>query len=211
MIILAHRGNLRGPGHPSFENSLRAVEACAATGVGIEIDVWAKNGRLYVSHDPRNAAALRDLERYLGGLKGVDRHGIALNVKSLDAIHPLEQLVRRHRLKGAFLFDLELVGAVPTSRRLHAIRVSDLPAEDFRGRKDLRAWRYLWVDEMDREWVTAGTLHDLKRKTRGKLLWVSPELHGRPYRTRWKQALRWPIDGICTDFPKEFQRMWSQR
>lgn len=211
MIILAHRGNLRGPRHTRFENSLQAVEACAAIGVGVEIDVRVEKGQLYVSHDPRNVVAPRNLERYLSVLRSVDRYGIALNVKSVDAIHSLEQFVRRHRLKGAFLFDLELVGAIPTSRHLHAIRVSDLPAENFRRRKDLWMWRYLWVDEMEREWVDAEALKDLRTRSQGKLFWVSPELHGRPYRTRWKQALQWPIDGICTDLPVEFQRMWNQK
>lgn len=211
MIILSHRGNLKGPRSSRYENSLVSVCASARVGFGVEIDIWTGDGQLYVSHDRRKTVGPRNLERYLCALKAADQYGIALNVKSLDAIRPLEQLVRRLGLKRACLFDLELVGTIPTSSRLHAIRVSDLPTEDYRGRKDLQVWHYLWVDEMKREWVNAEVLQDLRRRTRGKLLWVSPELHGRPYRARWKQALRWPIDGICTDFPKEFQRMWSQR
>ena len=211
LLILAHRGNLRGPARPARENAPETVRAALEAGFGVELDVRARHGRLYVSHDPRRATAARAFERYEPLLRQADGQGIGLDIKDAGAVTPLERRLRRLRLHEAFLFDFELVGMRPRAIRWHAIRVSDLPAEDYRCRRDLARRAYIWLDEMRGAWLTASIVRDLRRRTRARLLWVSPELHGRPHATRWRQALRWPIDGICTDYPVAFRRWLDTR
>ncbi|MBI4342997.1 MAG: hypothetical protein HY599_06490 [Candidatus Omnitrophica bacterium] len=210
MIILAHRGNLDGIAGARRENSPEAVRDALEAGFGVEIDVRAQGTRLYVSHDRRRWVRTRAFERYEPLLRRADGQSIGLDIKDPGAVAPLERRLRSLKLRRAFLFDFELAGARPTSVRRHAVRVSDLPAEDYR-RRDLARWAYIWLDEMRREWVTAALVRDLRRRSRARILWVSPELHGRPHTRRWRAARRWPIDGICTDYPLEFQRWWTDR
>jgi hypothetical protein len=49
MKIFAHRANLAGPG--SGENAPRAIQACLNRGFGVEVDVWAAGGALWLGHD----------------------------------------------------------------------------------------------------------------------------------------------------------------
>ncbi len=209
MIIYAHRGNLKGPSSSYSENSLDAVGASIRGGFGVEIDLWEKDGQLFVSHEQCDITPACDVAFYEDILASANGQGLALNVKCKSAVLPTERLIKRMGLKEAFLFDMELVGAVPDPNYPHALRVSDLPAEDYRKRTDLHKWSYLWVDEMQREWVCEAVVHELRMRTAGQIVWVSPELHGRPYRQRWLEARCWPLDGICTDFPVELRQSWS--
>lgn len=49
MILIAHRGNLNGPGH--HENSPSYVAECIVFGVDCEVDVWERRGKLFLGHD----------------------------------------------------------------------------------------------------------------------------------------------------------------
>jgi len=50
MLWIAHRGNLDGP-NPLQENQPDYINTALTKGFDVEIDVWFKNGQLYLGHD----------------------------------------------------------------------------------------------------------------------------------------------------------------
>lgn len=50
MILISHRGNLRGP-NKSRENSPEYINEAQNNGYNIEIDVWFTNNKFYLGHD----------------------------------------------------------------------------------------------------------------------------------------------------------------
>jgi hypothetical protein len=50
MILIAHRGNLRGP-TPAKENDPEYLLAAIEAGFDVEIDVWKMGKHLYLGHD----------------------------------------------------------------------------------------------------------------------------------------------------------------
>ena len=50
MILISHRGNLRGK-IPEYENDPTYIEKALNEGYEVEIDVWYKDGELYLGHD----------------------------------------------------------------------------------------------------------------------------------------------------------------
>lgn len=50
MIIISHRGNLEGP-DPMTENTLIQAKKCLSRGFNIELDIWEREGKLYLGHD----------------------------------------------------------------------------------------------------------------------------------------------------------------
>ncbi len=214
MVILAHRGNVRGP-EPARENSLELIEEALALGFGVETDVrYSASHGLYVSHDtaePQRGALLSAhaelWRRYAGAL-------VALNVKELGREALLVQSLRAMRVsERVFLFDMELIEPRPgETARLYrsldasvaiAARVSDR-GEPVQRALSIEVAQAIWLDEFDGPWATSDTVRELKQA--GKTVYaVSPELHGRSMReasARWRDFARWGVDGICTDWPQ---------
>lgn len=50
MILISHRGNIKGPNEVR-ENSPYYVMEALAIGFNVEIDFWVKDGNLYLGHD----------------------------------------------------------------------------------------------------------------------------------------------------------------
>lgn len=50
MILISHRGNINGK-NPKRENSKEYIDEAIALGYDVEIDVWFKDGKLYLGHD----------------------------------------------------------------------------------------------------------------------------------------------------------------
>lgn len=50
MLIISHRGNLHGP-DPKTENTNEQICKALSAGYNVEVDVWFKNGDLYLGHD----------------------------------------------------------------------------------------------------------------------------------------------------------------
>ena len=50
MIVISHRGNIDGP-NPSLENNPKQIEKAISKNFDVEIDVWAKNNKIYLGHD----------------------------------------------------------------------------------------------------------------------------------------------------------------
>lgn len=77
MLLIAHRGNLKGP-NPEEENTVGYLQSALDKGYDVEVDVWYVDGKLYLGHDePGEEAPLGFLRQ-----DGVWAH--AKNVFSLD-------------------------------------------------------------------------------------------------------------------------------
>ena len=50
MILISHRGNLKGP-NPARENSIDYIHEALSSGFHVEIDVWYINGKYFLGHD----------------------------------------------------------------------------------------------------------------------------------------------------------------
>lgn len=212
LIVLAHRGNLKGP-DAERENALGTVEAALSCGFGVETDLrFLEDGTPYIGHDAVDAPNERAADHAALWAKH-PRQLIALNVKEPGFESQTISFLRRfHRLRNTVLFDMELVE--PEAGRMAmefqklengcelAARVSD------RGETIERALslpgRYIWLDEMDGTW--AGRAEVVRLKEAGRtVLAVSRDLHGVAVgecEDRWSQLADWGVDGICTDWPK---------
>lgn len=222
MIILAHRGNLRGP-ERARENSPELVEEALALGFGLETDIrLAPRGHL-ITHDPAPWSPMVDFPAHAALWRRFPEAVIALNIKEAGGEASLLSALRVERVaRQVFLFDMELVEPIPGEmamnfRRLDptirlAARVSD------RGEPVERALAIapaseIWLDEFDRPWSTAETVARLKAAGR-RVFAVSPELHERSLaeaELRWVQFLAWGVDGICTDWPIRLREFLAEQ
>lgn len=50
MLIIAHRGNLRGP-NKKYENKPKYVQEAIDLGYDVEVDLWYISGEFYLGHD----------------------------------------------------------------------------------------------------------------------------------------------------------------
>lgn len=217
MIVLAHRGNLRGPA-PGRENSLELIGAALSRGFGLETDVRHSAAQgFYVSHDVAAVSGTSLLGAHCEFWRRHPGATVALNIKELGQEKPLLEALRAMQVtKQVFLFDMELIEkrAGATARLYRSLdpsvaiaaRVSDRgePVERALG---IEAAGVVWLDEFDGPWATGDTVRSLKNA--GKIVHaVSPELHGRPVeeaRARWRDFAHWGVDGICTDWPEMLQ------
>ena len=210
MLVIAHRGNARGPA-PDAENSLDAIRACLAEGWAVETDIRRDAaGRFYIAHDPAPWSAARDADRHCAVWRE-HRACVALNVKEPGyeaelVAYLAERKVRDH----VVLFDMELIEprAGETARRLRALdaglavaaRVSDR-GEPLERALAIEVAGTIWLDEFDGPWATDADVARLRGA--GRRVWaVSPELHGATplaMARRWEQLIAWGVDGICTD------------
>jgi hypothetical protein len=221
--ILAHRANILGP-CPATENSLAAIDTALAWGWGLETDMRrTRDGRFYISHDPRSSADGALAADVFTLLRMYPLAPVALNVKEIgNEADLLDLLERCGVLPQVFLFGMEAVEPRPGAtarllRRLHrsvriAARVSDRD-EPIEHALSIEAASIVWLDELDAPWCSYA---DVQRLTRaGKAVYaLSPELHGAPLadaRRRWMDFLDWGVDGICTDYPAELDYVMTTR
>jgi hypothetical protein len=193
--IYAHRGLWRG-GVP--QNSYQAIKAAVDLGFSVETDLRVFEGRLVVSHDSPLSDAL-DFQNLLSldssFALNIKEDGLALYVESFK-----DWLINSR----SFFFD----GSVPDMYAFrkqgiaHALRLSEfeksVPWES----------QYIWIDGFEFEWWNIQDLVE-RYSSSSKLIFVSPELHGRDYSQMWGNLcglLSKDLDniGICTDRPLEF-------
>jgi len=212
-IILSHRGNLAGPCPPA-ENRLPSIRAALECGWGIETDIRRDgDGRFYISHDARPSAKETPAEDFFVLFRDYPHATIALNIKELGNEEALIDLLEHEDVASqTFLFDMELIEKHPgTTARLFgalnpavriAARVSDRH-ESITQALDIDAASIIWLDEFDGPYFTEADIRSLKEA--GKSVYaVSPDLHGTPAedcRRRWRDFIRWGVEGICTDYP----------
>src|SRR5579884_3749058 len=82
-VILAHRGNLRGP-DISAENSLKSMRDALKLGFGVETDLRRDaSGKFYIAHDPQPWKTENDFEKFAALFCECPSCTIAMNVKEL--------------------------------------------------------------------------------------------------------------------------------
>jgi glycerophosphoryl diester phosphodiesterase len=204
--VLAHRGVWSAA---SQRNSLAAFADAFRHGFGVELDVRDSERRLVVCHDPADASALLfdevlDLWAQSGGVQT-----IAINVKSDGLQVMLANALESRGVESYFVFDMsvpDLVGYRRTGLRYFS-RQSDFEPQAFC--VDRAAG--IWFDGFERDWANLETVRTCVMQGLSAAL-VSPELHGREYRSYWatlRIALtNWPAEArnrlwLCTDHPFE--------
>jgi glycerophosphoryl diester phosphodiesterase len=88
LIYIAHRGNTNGP-NPKLENSPDYIDAAIAQGFHVELDVWWKDGQLYLGHDePQYKTSIKFLLERAKVLwihcKNLEALDVLMNYKSLN-------------------------------------------------------------------------------------------------------------------------------
>lgn len=227
MLIIAHRGNQDGP-RPLEENRVGSITRCLERGWPVETDIRrGRDGRFYISHDPAPVSEENEARTFLRSWRRWPGVPIALNVKECgDEAELIQFLAEENVLSQVFLFDMELVEAVPGQmarifRRLSpsirlAARVSERNESVDRALA-IREADVIWLDEFDQHWARSEDIRRLKNA--GKTVHaVSPDLHGFPLpiaRRRWSDFVSWGVDGICTDYPaileEDLQRAGRER
>ena len=218
-IVLSHHGNFQGPGL-LVENRAPAVRAALEAGCGIETDIRrADDGRFYIPHGEQPSAQAMLAEDFCALVRAHPAATIALNVKEQGGEEALlDFLEHQDVLPQMFLLGMELVESTPGAmahrlRALHktvrlAVRVSE------RGQSLERALgidvaTVVWLDEFERPWCTRQDVHRLKDAGR-TVHAVSPDLHGGSLKAtyaRWRDFIRWAVDGICTDYTAALGRL----
>ena len=194
MLIIAHRGNVNGPGTIDLKE-------CVERNWGVELDLRWDQGKAYFNHEPWGCERKTNAKATFAALKN---QIIAVNIKEANHVAETIKLVRSN--PRAFVFDMELVGIDPELYTMAncAIRISDRKGESD---PDRFPAGIIWLDEF-KPWVKEIDVFDLMGFK--EIYWVSPELH-RPITTtqefsameaRWEQMYDWGVDGICTDYPK---------
>lgn len=198
MLKIAHRGNLFGK--TDQENHILYLLKAVEAGFGVETDILrAPCGRLIISHDPIEWTPTNDAALVLKNL--IERNAfIALNIKEEGLLEDLLKIVDPSEFKG-FVFDFELCCSDPENEIKQyqradfkiARRISD------RGEKITGPCDYIWMDEMDSTNSISIFMNDLNPH---KIVYVSPELHGRPVEERRKDIHSAICTDYCFDFPE---------
>lgn len=199
--ILAHRGLWAVE---SEKNSQAAIASALSEGFGVEVDVRDRNGELVISHDPSDEHSPFLFNELVAGLYDSPESWLALNIKS-DGLAKLFPTIENPH----FFFDMSF----PERRSYQRIdkpiaeRLSEF--ETFTQQSlDSESTTAFWIDSFLGDWFLNRSKLDEILQLPGLKVFVSPELHGRPYETSWltiQELFRVRSDvGICTDFPREF-------
>jgi glycerophosphoryl diester phosphodiesterase len=175
MKMIAHRGVWT----PSrSENSLPALLDALNRGFAIETDIRQHEGEIVLSHDPvRVPNPVATLEDLLKQAQLFPRNLIFLNVKE-DGLLPLLQRSKPWERHETVFFDMSTPELVRYSKIIPkqnlATRWSDLECEPVLYSK----CDWLWVDCFEQE-ISFGHADAKKYLTEKRLVFVSPQLHGR--------------------------------
>ena len=77
MLLISHRGNLFGK-KPELENSPNYIRNALNTGFDVEIDIWFKNGDLFLGHDE---------PQYQTDLSFLRDNRLWCHAKNIEALH----------------------------------------------------------------------------------------------------------------------------
>ncbi|HGJ67491.1 TPA: hypothetical protein ENS27_19185 [bacterium] len=151
---------------------------------------------------------------------------VAVHVKNENEGNVLELLSKefdKHNLYNQwFLFDLTIEGATKLKKTNPKMKIAASVGEKKYAKTiylldeviNLECFDYIWADE----WIYGLYSKEYfdKIKASGKKIYViSPELHkdhGHPlsqkgYKKCWEMLISWKVDGVCTEYPKEFREL----
>jgi hypothetical protein len=186
-----------GEGRDEFEpNSWEAITRAAEFGFGLETDIRDIGLDICIAHDPFQIETLQ-----LSSLIDIKFLGpLCLNVKADGLASKLKNL---KFISDVFYFDM----SVPELYKYlkfdlnAASRLSEFETQIFLGVD------YLWVDGFDSDWWAIEDKMQSIMTTGKRVIFVSPELHQRPYKKTWAFLGEYLIKSknvfICTDRPFE--------
>lgn len=195
--IYAHRGL---SSDSLLENSRDSIVAAKNLCFGAEVDLRMRNQGIYLSHEQDLASDKATLEEISELLMP-----LALNIKEDGLLPFVKTSFNFQENMNSFVFD----GSIPQmlfARKNsipHALRISEYENE--------LPWQpdYVWIDCFDGDWyIESKNIYKIVEEH--KVVFVSPELHGRDYSKAWSFIHNISVKsdswiGICTDYPVEFQ------
>ena len=206
MKVIAHRGFWK---NPEEQNTLGAFYAAIKKGFGIETDVRDYNGKLVISHDVPNEnkqiLLFRDFITKISKIRQINEVTLAINIKSCGLGKLLNQeLSNLECLKNVFVFDMSVPDMVIYLRKNFPWKVYGRLSEYESNLTLLKEVDGLWLDQFEKNWVNDSKLRELFKFNK-ELCIVSPELHGRPHATAWREYLPHSKNNlaICTDLVEE--------
>lgn len=216
MFILAHRGFWL---KEQEQNSKIAFIRALDYGFGVELDVRDCCKEIVISHNIPDKRSCRFVEvlHALSKRQNFRNVTYAVNIKSDGIEKQIVDILSFFGIKkNSFVFDMSIPSTYIFWKEYYkkaqfACRLSDI--ENLPVFYDCAKW--LWLDELDRYWISNNVI--IKHVKNGKsVCMVSPELHGRQYRSKWKQYRQLPqeIAGkiyICTDFPAVANDFFNSR
>lgn len=210
MVIISHRGHWITE---KEKNTETAFKRAFLGGYGLETDIRDHNEKIVISHD-MPAGDCYTLEQLLRLYNKVKAQGVlALNVKADTLQGPLKLLLKKHKIKNYFVFDMSIPDAIVYIRQGFKVfqRQSEYE-EKICFHKEARG---IWLDEFDSHWISNKVIEGHIQGGKDVCI-VSPELHGRPYEKAWKQYKTLKVKQargkvfLCTDYPDEARRFFNE-
>ncbi|MCW7552196.1 hypothetical protein NX722_05945 [Endozoicomonas gorgoniicola] len=209
MIVLSHRGYWL---KKNEKNTSIAFERSFSLGFGVEIDVRDWKGKLVISHNPPLNECM-SFQQFLDIYTSFEaRPKIAINIKA-DGLHDLlEKQLQQYEINNYFLFDMSVPDAILYLNKGMNIYTRQSEYEENPSFFDMS--NGVWLDEFHRHWITnQSIINHLNAKK--KICIVSPELHGRTYKSEWEhyKELELRIGKnkmmICTDYPEKAEDFFN--
>lgn len=202
MRILAHRGYWNDT---IEKNTPQAIRIALEKGYGIESDVRDYMGKLVISHNIADDSCQK-AEEVFGWFRQFNNNlCFAVNIKADGLKGLLKDCIEKYGIENYFLFDMSVPQMVEF--REMGLRYFTRQSEVEKTPCLYEGAAGVWVDGFwSAEWITeelVGGHIDAGKE----VCLVSPELHGREYRSFWQMVRRWQIDKskllLCTDYPNE--------
>lgn len=213
MKIIAHRGLWKDKAE---RNSLASLEAALQAGYGIETDLRAYRGKLFISHDPiLDPNTVPRFEELLQFSKNFPDQPMFLNIKE-DGLLPLILEVEEQMNKNPVVFfDMSVPELYRFSRKLGPAKLCTRLSDYETHPSGMVLCDWLWVDGFERE-LREREIRKVIDAHPKRVGFASPELHGRDRMPFWKMLneagwLDDPNCFVCTDYPELFQTFVQER
>jgi hypothetical protein len=201
MVILAHRGLWRNLVERNQECSLTVA---LKAGFGLETDVRDAAGKLVISHDPPEVAALpfENLLNYYRALPSTAP--LAINIKADGLKSRLKPLLQAFEVDNYFCFDMSLPEML--NYRREGLRYFTRQSEHEPQPLLYGSAAGVWMDAFESDWITPASIRSHLEAGKQVAL-VSPELHRRPHENFWNclrdaGLAKHSQVMLCTDFPE---------
>lgn len=201
MEIIAHRGLWR---MPEERNKWKALERAASMKIGTETDFRDLDGKLVISHDiPAREA--EEAERFFK-LYQDSKYTLAINIKADGLQSKLKHLLDKYQINNYFCFDMSIpdtLGYIEKGIKFFTRESEFEPIPAF-----YEEASGVWLDGFKSDnWITEEKIQKYLNAEK-KVCIVSPELHKRSYKEKWKQYREFSCSKsnnliICTDYPEE--------
>lgn len=210
MQIIAHRGVWSTP---QEKNTLTALKKALVNGWGFESDVRDYIGEMVISHNIADTSSPKAAEVFKMLHEFNDEYCFAINIKADGLKDILKEYFLKYNITNYFLFDMSVPQMVEFREmglryftRQSEVEPEPCMYEDAAG---------VWIDGFwSTEWITEALVE--KHLQAGKeVCLVSPDLHGKEYKSFWKMLKNWKLSKgkifICTDYPDEAKEYFNEK